>query len=245
MVGTSHVPTVPIGSCVKICSGRIYPTRKYASYLCIVQRSACGRCGAMWASHPTVSIESLSEDRQPCRNIANLPSISDHRQSGIHAEVAANIQKQVSGVTTATSRNMVSGIGESLSRVAGTVGIIIAAFGLVGILMTVLVFVMMINERKGEFEALKAVGADRKLMSGIVAKEAVMVNLAGGIIGIALSGMILIMFRSLFETLLGAGFVIPGPGVIALMAAAALLAVMVSAAVSSFAAVRRIGGKSL
>ena len=160
-------------------------------------------------------------------------------------EVAANIQKQVSGVTTATSRNMVSGIGESLSRVAGTVGILIAAFGLVGILMTVLVFVMMINERKGEFEALKAVGADRKLMSGIVAKEAVMVNLAGGIIGIALSGMILIMFRSLFETLLGAGFVIPGPGVIALMAAAALLAVMVSAAVSSFAAVRRIGGKSL
>ena len=155
--------------------------------------------------------------------------------------VAEAIREHVSGVRTATSKNMVAGIGDSLKRTAGSVSGFILLFWVIGMLMTILIFVMMINERKREFATLCAAGSSREILSGIVTKEAMIVNLAGGTAGIFLSGMVIIMFRNLIGQLLGTGFVIPKISSVLLLAAAALLSVILSGVISSRIAIGKIG----
>ncbi len=155
-------------------------------------------------------------------------------------ETAREIRENTEGVSVATSRNLVAGIGESLGRIEKSVTVFTAVFWIIGTLMTVLIFIMMINERKREFASLAAMGADRKIMRDIVVREAVMVNLTGGAAGIILSFVVLIMFRDYTGQQLGVGFVLPGAGDICLLAAAAMAAVLLSAALSSIIAVREI-----
>ncbi len=156
-------------------------------------------------------------------------------------QVAQEIRDQVTGVNVSTSGNMVSGIGESLDKIEKTISVFAAVFWVIGMLMTILIFTLMINERKREFASLMAMGAGRKILSGIVIREAVTVNLAGGFLGILLSGVVIIMFRSLIGQSLGVGFVIPGAGRICLLAAVSMASVLLAAAISSALAVRKTG----
>lgn len=156
--------------------------------------------------------------------------------------VAEEIRQKVSGVSVSTATNMVAGISESLSSLSKTVSVFIFIFWLLGMLMTVLLFAMMINERRREFASLAAMGASRKILSGIVTKEAMAVNLIGGTIGIAFSAVILFMFRELIGQSLGVGFVLPSAGTVILLAVVALASVVLAGAVSSWIAVRKVTG---
>ena len=156
--------------------------------------------------------------------------------------VAEEIRQKVSGVSVSTSTNMVAGISESLDGISKTVSIFMIIFWLIGMLMTVLLFALMINERRREFASLSAMGASRKILSEIVTKEAMAVNLIGGTIGIVLSAIILFMFRGLIGQSLGVGFVLPGVGTVILLAFAALASVVFAGAVSSWIAIRKVVG---
>lgn len=111
--------------------------------------------------------------------------------------VAAAIRDKVDGVSVATATNMVSGIADSLNRISGTLSALIVAFWLLGMLMTVLLFTLMMNARVREFASLRAMGASRGILSGIVVREALAVNLLGGAIGNLLTGVILFSFNGL------------------------------------------------
>ena len=106
--------------------------------------------------------------------------------------------------------------------------------------MTVLIFTMMMSARKREFAALRAMGAGRDILSGIVVREALTVNLLGGVIGILLTMIILFSFRTLIGEVIGAGFVLPPFPMIALLAAVALASVMLAATLSAWISVHRI-----
>ncbi|MCR4892928.1 MAG: ABC transporter permease [Lachnospiraceae bacterium] len=147
--------------------------------------------------------------------------------------VAEAIQNQVSGVSVVTSKNMVSGIGDSLRHIAGSVSVFTVIFWIIGMLMTILIFTLMMNERKREFASLTAMGAGKGILSGIVTGEAFSVNLLGGIAGIVLSVVILSSFKNLIGQGLGVGFVLPSIATMLLLALVALLAVILTAAISS------------
>ncbi len=155
-------------------------------------------------------------------------------------KVAAVIRNRVPGVSVATASNMVSGIAKSLDHISGVTLALTAVFWLLGLLMTVLIFTMMMNARKREFASLRAMGAGRDILSGIVVKEAVMVNLLGGVIGILFTMAILFSFKTLMGEILGVGFVFPSLPVIGLLAAAALVSVMLAAALSAWITVHRV-----
>ena len=156
--------------------------------------------------------------------------------------VAEEIRQKVSGVSVSNSTNMVAGISESLDGISKTVSVFTVIFWLIGMLMTVLLFALMINERRREFASLSAMGASRKILSGIVTKEAMAVNLIGGTIGIVVSAVILFMFRGLIGQSLGVGFVLPPAGTVILLALAALASVVFAGAVSSWIAIRMVVG---
>ena len=154
--------------------------------------------------------------------------------------VAGQIRNNVDSVSVATATNMVSGIAASLDKISGTVSVLIIVFWLIGLAMVILIFTLMMNERKREFASLRAMGASRGILSGIVVKEALTVNLLGGMLGIALSAVILFSFSELIGESLGAGFVLPSIVQTVLLAMLALLSVMISAALAAWIAGKKV-----
>ena len=162
-------------------------------------------------------------------------------KAGHDAEaVAAQISQQVPGVSVATSTNLVSGIAQSLDATSRTVTILIALAWAVGLLMITLVFVLMIQERRREFATLIAAGAHRRMISGIIIREALAVNLLGGAGGIVVSGVLLVSFSGLVREGLGGGFLVPSVPTMALLALGALASVGFVALVSSWIALRYV-----
>ena len=154
--------------------------------------------------------------------------------------VAGQIRSSVDGVSVATATNMVSGIAASLEKISGTVSVLIIVFWLLGLTMVILIFTLMMNERRREFASLRAMGASRGILSGIVVKEALTVNLLGGLLGIAASAVILFSFSGLIGESLGAGFVLPSIAQTVLLAILALLSVTVSAALAAWSAGKKV-----
>lgn len=162
-------------------------------------------------------------------------------KAGHDAEaVAAQISQQVPGVSVVTSTNLVSGIAQSLDATSRTVTVLIALAWAVGLLMITLVFVLMIQERRREFATLIAAGAHRRMISGIIIREALAVNLLGGAGGIVVSGVLLVSFSGLVREGLGGGFLVPSVPTMALLALGSLASVGLVALVSSWIALRYV-----
>ena len=110
----------------------------------------------------------------------------------------------------------------------------------VGLLMITLLFVLMVAERKREFATLVAMGAHRRMISGIIIREALGVNILGGVGGIIISGVLLVSFSGLVDQSLGGGFLVPSALTLALLALGALASVGIVALVSSWIALRYV-----
>lgn len=160
---------------------------------------------------------------------------------GYDAEaVAAQIREQVPGVAVATSTKLVSGIAQSLDATSRTVTVLIGVAWGVGLLMITLMFVLMIVERRKEFATLIAAGAHRRMISRIIIHESLAVNIVGGVVGIVVSGVLLLSFSGLVRQSLGGGFLVPSLPTLALLALGALAAVGLVALVSSWIALRYV-----
>jgi len=154
--------------------------------------------------------------------------------------VASDIAARVPGVSVATSTTLVSGISRSLDNTSRTVTTLIALVWGVGLVMMTLMFVMMVVERKREFGTLLVVGAHKRLVSRVIALEAVILNAAGGALGILISGVLIVSFSGLVQQTIGIGFLVPSLAVIAALAALALASMGLVALVSSWIALRAL-----
>ena len=152
--------------------------------------------------------------------------------------VASDIAARVPGVSVATSTTLVSGISRSLDNTSRTVTTLIALVWGVGLVMMTLMFVMMVVERKREFGTLLVVGAHRRLVSRVIALEAVILNAAGGALGILISGVLIVSFSGLVQQTIGIGFLVPSLAVIATLVALVLASMGLVALVSSWIALR-------
>ena len=152
--------------------------------------------------------------------------------------VASDIAARVPGVSVATSTTLVSGMSRSLDNTSRTVTTLIALVWGVGLVMMTLMFVMMVVERKREFGTLLVVGAHRRLVSRVIALEAVILNAAGGALGILISGVLIVSFSGLVQQTIGIGFLVPSLAVIAALVALVLASMGLVALVSSWIALR-------
>ncbi|MBQ8922182.1 MAG: FtsX-like permease family protein [Oscillospiraceae bacterium] len=154
-------------------------------------------------------------------------------------EVVNDINLHVKKVRAIRTKEMISGVSDSLSGIASVTGILIAAVWVLVIIILLLVFTMSVNERKREFAVLRVIGASRGAAARCVLQEALTVGLLGGAAGIGIGLLVVLPFNSLIEETLGLPFLLPGGGRIALLSGAALLlAAIVSAAASALSAYR-------
>ncbi|MBQ8137317.1 MAG: ABC transporter permease, partial [Clostridia bacterium] len=156
------------------------------------------------------------------------------------AAVAQRIRQAVEGVATATASSMVTGIADSVSGLLSTVTVLMVILWAVSSAMTVFLYVLFTESRRREFAALRAVGASRKMLKAIVAREAAIVCLIGSAVGMG-AALLVLPFQNAIGGALGVGLVLP-PVISMLGLGGLCIAVMAAlAALSAFAA----AGKAL
>ncbi len=155
-------------------------------------------------------------------------------------KVAGQIRLHVRKTEAIETRNMFSSVSDSLQSVSAVVIWLIAAVWALALVILLIVFAMMIHERKREFSVLRMLGMSRGQLSGMVMKESFCCGLAGGLLGIGLALLILIPFTGLIEKSLGLPYLMPGPGSMALLAAGTLALCVAVSMLSSFGAARKL-----
>ena len=110
-------------------------------------------------------------------------------------EVMSEINTKTRGVEAIQTQDMISGVAGQLESASKIISVLIVAIWLLSILILMLAFTMIANERKKEFAILRVLGSSRKMVAGIILKEAVMGNLIGSLIG-ALIAILMVLLLS-------------------------------------------------
>ena len=148
-------------------------------------------------------------------------------------EVMNDINLHVKRVKAYQSKSMITGISSSLSGVSGMIRTLIAAVWVSGIVIMLLCFTMSVNERKKEFAVIRVMGASRKMLSGIVMKEAFLVGLVGGVSGCLFALLVLLPFGDLIEQKLALPYLFPGWGYTLMCFACTVVISLLSGAAAS------------
>lgn len=153
-------------------------------------------------------------------------------------EVVNDINLHVKNVKAIQSKELISGVSDSLGGVSGMIRVLMIAVWVLGVVILLLAFAMSVNERKKEFAVLRAVGAARARLAHIVLGEALVICIVGSVIGVLLGLIVIIPFNGLIEQSLGLPFLLPSVGtIIGVIAASVILCTLsgtVAAAVSAF-----------
>ncbi|MDL2284177.1 ABC transporter permease [Oxalobacter sp. OttesenSCG-928-P03] len=130
------------------------------------------------------------------------------------------------------SKTMMSDIA---SRLHSFAWVMYGLGGLLWILATgvlMLVFSIVLNERRREFSLLRLLGASRKKLSGILFSESFLISFGGAFCGLFLSALVVFSFRALISTFIGLPFLLPGlPKIMLLL----LLSLLVSTGIGPLA----------
>ena len=142
-------------------------------------------------------------------------------------------------VTAVRTRSMITGISDSLAGISRTVTMMIIVIWLLSLMILLLAYILIVRERSREFAVLRLIGASRSMLGRLALFESAICGLIGGLAGTVIAAIGIFSFSSLIEKSLSLPYLIPGPGIVLLLALSAiLLTVLVSALASAFAAWR-------
>lgn len=124
-------------------------------------------------------------------------------------DVLNDINIHVKKVKAVRTKDMISGISDSLAGVSDIISILIIVVWIAGMLILLLAFAMSISQRKKEFAVLRVIGASQNQLAGIVMQEALLLCLAGSLMGAVLGLLILLPFQQVIEEFLNLPFLLP------------------------------------
>jgi putative ABC transport system permease protein len=152
------------------------------------------------------------------------------------------ILSTLKGVKVVTGDSTVSGIRQGLAALLnGILALMVLMFASTALMVSVL-FSAIVTERRGELGLLKAIGARRGQIVGMMVIEAVIATGAGGVLGVALGVLVMRLYeRSLVYYLenIGVPFVwLDGPRMVVVALAAVVVASIIGALGSLYPAWR-------
>lgn len=124
-------------------------------------------------------------------------------------QVKGQINLKNHKVRAIRAKSMTSDVGDSLSNISQIVGILVSVIWFLCIMIMLIVFSMIINERKKEFAILRIAGLSQKKLSRLVISESLIISISGGIIGIFTVLLIGIPFKTLIQEKLSMPYLIP------------------------------------
>jgi putative ABC transport system permease protein len=143
-------------------------------------------------------------------------------------EVMNDINIHVRKAEATRTQNMISNVSDGLANISSIITVLIAAIWVLALVILVLVFSMIGNERKKEFAILRGMGASRKELSVLITREALYVSLLGSVIGAVFAAVSITLFANLIRSSLELPFLMPGA-----LGTAGLLILSVAASVAA------------
>ncbi len=154
-------------------------------------------------------------------------------------EVLNDINIHVKKVVAIQSKSLISNVAEGLSNVSGIISALVVVVWILSLIIMVISFTMMINERKKEFAVIRVIGASEKMLTRMVMKEAFTVSAAGSLPGAALGLLVISLFSGMIEDSLNLPFLLPSvPGLAILFVAAIIASTIAGSLAASYAALR-------
>lgn len=153
--------------------------------------------------------------------------------------VVRDINADIQDIKATKAKSMMIGISDSLSEISGTITTLIIVVWIMSLIIMLIAFSMLINERKREFAILRMIGTSRNMLARIILSESAVLSLWGGVIGILISSLMIFPFSSAIENRIGIPFLLPDvKEVIFLIVASVIVSVIVGSISSAYAAFR-------
>lgn len=148
-------------------------------------------------------------------------------------EVMSEINIKTRGVEAIQTQDMISGVAGQLEAASRIIGFLIVAIWLLSIFILVLAFTMIANERKKEFAILRVLGSSRKMVAGIILKEAFMVNLMGSLVGAVTAVVAVLLLGDISLTSFDLPFLLPEFSEMLLLAIIAIVVSVIAGCLAS------------
>ncbi len=147
--------------------------------------------------------------------------------------IAIRIEHDIDGVKAIASDEVISTVRRQLGGLLKGILVISAVLWALALLMMGFAFYMIVNERQRELGLLRAMGAKKKHVFGLIVSEAVIISVIGGVIGIAVGSSLLLSFRDLIMHSLKLPYLLPSAAVLAELVSGAILFSILTGLLSS------------
>jgi len=147
--------------------------------------------------------------------------------------VAIRIEHDVDGVKAIASDEVISTVRRQLSGLLKGILGISAILWILALLMIGFAFFMIVNERQRELGLLRAMGAKKGHIFGLIVTEAVMISLTGGVIGIAAGSSLIMAFKTLIVQSFKLPYLLPSIPVLTELIAGAVIFSIITGLLSS------------
>ena len=129
--------------------------------------------------------------------------------------IAIRIEHDIEGVKAIASDEVTSTVRRQLAGLLKGILIISSILWILSLLMVGFAFYMIVNERQRELGLLRAMGARKGQIFGLIVSEAVIIAISGGVIGIAAGGSLLFTFKNIIISSLKLPYLLPSVPVLA------------------------------
>ncbi len=147
--------------------------------------------------------------------------------------IAIRIEHDIDGVKAIASDEVTSTVRRQLSGLLKGILVISAILWILALLMTGFAFYMIVNERQRELGLLRAMGARKGHIFSLIIAEAVVISLAGGIVGITAGASLLYAFKDMIIHSLKLPYLLPAPTVLGELIAGAVLFALITGLLAS------------
>lgn len=139
------------------------------------------------------------------------------------SDVTDDINIHITKVQATSTRSMVSDIASGLDHISGIIGILVGAIWVLAVIILIITFALLSNERKKEFAVLRVMGASQKLLSQVMGVETAVVSAVGAVIGIGVAFLVIAPITSGIQNALELPFLMPNAGILALISVSAII----------------------
>ncbi len=182
----------------------------------------------MAANSKTKSLQPLTLDKD------KISAVLVQVQEGMTPErVAIRIEHDIDGVKAIASDEVISTVRRQLGGLLKGILAISAVLWGLALLMMGFAFYMIVNERQRELGLLRAMGAKKSHVFALIIAEAVIISVAGGLIGMAIGSTLILSFKKLIMHSLKLPYLLPSPGVLIELITGAVLFSIITGLLSS------------
>ena len=154
-------------------------------------------------------------------------------------EVTGDLNIHLRRVEASQAKTMISDIASGLNSVSKIIGLLTIMIWVLALVIMIVVFAMIVNERKKEFAVLRVAGASQKMLSHLLLTESGLISLIGSFSGTLLAALFILPFLGTIRESLGLPMLLPEiPVIILLFIGSVLLSAAAGSLTSALSAGR-------